>query len=123
MAVFFVPQDCSPGAQIKGLGLIRAGSRFVWEVPEGQKVNIRLVPLDQEAYDLLVAAWGAEEVMQRHGEFKLAAPVLPDPGGRDSPPKQETIGDEMTPAEAAAVANPEAAVAAHIKKRKRASDE
>lgn len=71
MAKFEVSMDMLPGMQRNPYGFMVPGQVFEWptdHVLKGENPSLKLIPLDDAAYKMLVEHHGAEVVRSRYGE-------------------------------------------------------
>lgn len=92
MAKFLVSAEMAPGVARHSVGFFPPGQILSWPdaVCRGEKPSLRLIPVDQEAYDLLVSSYGAAKVEEAHGK---------EPVGMPTPAPK--VDDTMTLAQAA----------------------
>jgi len=83
MAKFLVPTEMAPGVARHAVGFFEPGQVMGWPdaaTKRDEKPSLKLVPLDQEAYDILVKCYSAARVAEKHGPGPLA-PEAKDPVG------------------------------------------
>jgi hypothetical protein len=74
MAKFLIPQECHPGVQ-------RHGKLYrTFEIADftEEETRLKFVPLDAQAYEMLVKKCGAEKVKAKHGPGPVKAPSPAD---------------------------------------------
>jgi molybdate-binding protein len=66
MAQFQVSSECYPGVQ-RDSGFFKPGAIMEWSATD-QKPSMKFIPLDKEAYQLLVKSYGEKDVLAKYGK-------------------------------------------------------
>lgn len=109
MAKFYVPTELGPHVARSNGGLFPPHTSFEFvKANANDRPSLKLIPLDAEAYGLLVDGYGKKKVKAAHGEGpapidQLEAPVAakPEPSKREAieatAPVAAKDADEPTP--------------------------